>query len=61
MKEIYIPSGEIESIRSLVRYRHSLGEELTLKYINNMNKPANNVKVHGATTNLIYRGDIKYC
>ncbi|WP_157438794.1 IS110 family transposase, partial [Acidiplasma aeolicum] len=31
MKEIYIPSGEIENIRSLVRYRHSLGEELTLK------------------------------
>ena len=31
MKEIYIPSGETENIRSLVRYRHSLGEELTLK------------------------------
>jgi transposase len=31
MKEIYIPSEEIENIRSLVRYRHSLGEELTLK------------------------------
>ena len=31
MKEIYIPSGEIENIRSLVRYRHSLGEEITLK------------------------------
>ena len=29
MKEIYIPSGETENIRSLVRYRHSLGEELT--------------------------------
>ena len=31
MKEIYIPSEEIENIRSLVRYRHSLGEEITLK------------------------------
>ena len=31
MKEIYIPSGEIENIRSLVRYRDSLGEEITLK------------------------------
>ncbi len=31
MKEIYIPSGEIENVRSLVRYRHSLGEEITLK------------------------------
>ena len=31
MKEIYILSGEIENIRSLVRYRHSLGEEITLK------------------------------
>ena len=31
MSEIYIPSEEIENIRSLVRYRHSLGEELTLK------------------------------
>ena len=31
MKGIYIPSGEIENIRSLVRYRHSLGEEITLK------------------------------
>ena len=31
MKEIYVPSGEIENIRSLVRYRHSLGEEITLK------------------------------
>ena len=31
MKGIYIPSEEIENIRSLVRYRHSLGEELTLK------------------------------
>ena len=31
MNEIYIPSEEIENIRSLVRYRHSLGEELTLK------------------------------
>ena len=31
MKEIYIPPGEIENITSLVRYRHSLGEELTLK------------------------------
>ena len=31
MKEIYIPSDEIENIRSLVRYRHSLGEEITLK------------------------------
>ena len=31
MKEIYVPSEEIENIRSLVRYRHSLGEELTLK------------------------------
>ena len=31
MKEIYIPSWEIENIRPLVRYRHSLGEELTLK------------------------------
>ena len=31
MKGIYIPSEEIENIRSLVRYRHSLGEELNLK------------------------------
>ena len=31
MKEIYIPSEDIENIRSLVRYRHSLGEEITLK------------------------------
>ena len=31
LPEVYIPSGEIENIRSLVRYRHSLGEELTLK------------------------------
>ncbi len=31
MKEIYVPSEDIENIRSLVRYRHSLGEELTLK------------------------------
>ena len=31
MKEIYIPSEEIENIRSLVRYRHSLCEEITLK------------------------------
>ena len=31
MKGIYIPSEEIENIRSLVRYRHSLGEESTLK------------------------------
>ena len=31
LSEIYIPSDEIENIRSLVRYRHSLGEELTLK------------------------------
>ena len=31
MKEIYIPSEEIDNIRSLVRYRHSLGEEITLK------------------------------
>ena len=31
MKEIYIPSGEIENVRSLVRYRHSLGEGITLK------------------------------
>ncbi len=31
MKEICIPSDEIENVRSLVRYRHSLGEELTLK------------------------------
>ena len=31
MKEIYIPSEETENIRSLVRYRHSLGEEITLK------------------------------
>ena len=27
----YIPSKEIENTRSLVRYRHSLGEEITLK------------------------------
>ena len=31
LSEIYIPSDEIENIRSLVRCRHSLGEELTLK------------------------------
>ena len=31
LSEIYIPSDEIENIRSLVRYRHSLGEEITLK------------------------------
>ena len=31
MKEIYIPSEEIENIRSLIRCRHSLGEEITLK------------------------------
>ena len=31
MKEIYIPSGEIENIRYLVKYRHSLGEELIVK------------------------------
>ena len=31
MNEICIPSEEIENIRSLVRYRHSLGEEITLK------------------------------
>ena len=31
MKEIYIPSEETENMRSLVRYRHSLGEEITLK------------------------------
>ena len=28
---VYIPSEEIENIRSLVRYRHSLGDELTFK------------------------------
>ena len=31
LSEIYIPSDEIENIRSLVRYRHSLGEEITFK------------------------------
>ncbi|WMT50855.1 MAG: transposase [Ferroplasma sp.] len=31
MKEIYILSGDIENVRSLVRYRHSLGGEITLK------------------------------
>ena len=31
LKEIYIPSEEIENIRTLVRYRHSLGEEITVK------------------------------
>ncbi len=31
LKEIYIPSEEIENIRTFVRYRHSLGEERTLK------------------------------
>ena len=31
LKEIYIPSEEIENIRSLVRYRYSLGQEITLK------------------------------
>ena len=31
LKEIYIPSEEIENIRTLVRYRHSLGEEMTVK------------------------------
>ena len=31
LSEVYIPSRETENIRSLVRYRHSLGEELTLK------------------------------
>ena len=29
LPEVYIPSEEIENIRSLVRYRHSPGEELT--------------------------------
>ena len=31
LTEVYIPSEEIEAIRSLVRYRRSLGEELTGK------------------------------
>ena len=31
LSEVYIPSEETENIRSLVRYRHSLGEEITLK------------------------------
>ena len=31
LSEVYIPSEETENIRSLVRYRHSLGEELTFK------------------------------
>ena len=56
----YIEKERTETVNPDELYFKRL-EELSLKKINNMNKLAGNVKVHGDSANLIYRGGIKDC